>query len=232
MKCAEIRTWRQVHLTSCLPFMPGGPNYEEKRIYFVLLLFLRSPHAHDNGWFVKLCDRGPGCIWVRNLWLIFSPGRYTALLPMPVLSVCMFVCLSVCHTREPRLNGSSNRNTCCTYDSDRAMFLVFWGQISCSWVSGSNEWVKDRYLRRKKIWPITCDNLGTVRDRMQVISMHIHIGYISANFCRGMFHNDRDRDVSVDAGLSRRTTPRCLHSAHWLWVLWEHSYNHVRLSWL
>ena len=227
MKCAEIRTWRQVHLTSCLPFMPGGPNYEEKRIYFVLLLFLRSPHAHDNGWFVKLCDRGPGCIWVRNLWLIFSPGRYTALLPMPVLSVCLYVCLSVrlSHSWATTKRFKQSKHMLHIWQRQGEVSSVLRPNFVLVSFGQYNEWVKDRYLRRKKVWPITCDNLGTVRDRMQV-SMHIHIGYIFANFCRGMFHNDRDRGVSVDAGLSRRTTPRCLHSAHW------HSYNHVRLSWL
>jgi len=41
--------------------------------------------------------------------------------------VRLSVCLSVCHTSEPRLNGSRHQNTFARYD--RAIFLVSWDPV-------------------------------------------------------------------------------------------------------
>jgi len=47
----------------------------------------------------------------------------------------VFVRLSVCHTREPRLQGSRYRNTFLPYD--RGMFLVFFAKFSNQEFGGS-----------------------------------------------------------------------------------------------
>ena len=140
-------------------------------------------------------------------------------------SVCLSVCTSVCHTREPRLNGSRCRNIRCTvHHTIEGRFYFLGDQIfntefrAC----GRNDCVKQRHpLATAKIGPIIRHISETCKKGRKLILFTHRMLHTCFPLVRKLVTlNDLERRINRYFALFRgiRPRPRTHVGKSWLYA--------------